>query len=62
MPYFELFTAYRLAVINVLTFRHFPEPILRQLLPVIERGPKIAADLAARVGLEILLPPSGTID
>lgn len=61
MPYFELFSAYRLAVINILTFKHFPEPVLLQLLPIIERGPRIAADLAAGLGIECVLPPSGTI-
>lgn len=61
LPYYELFTAYRLAVINVLTFRHFPAPVLEKLLPVIERGPRIAAELAGALGVECRLPPSGTI-
>lgn len=61
IPYFELFSAYRVAVINILTFKHFPPDVLKQLLPILERGSKIAAELAEKVGVTCHLPPEGTI-
>lgn len=61
LPYFELFTAYRLAVINVLTLRHFPPSVIEMMLPVIERGPRIAAELAEAQGVACSLPASGTV-
>lgn len=61
LPYFKLFSAYRMAVMNILSFRHFPEEILLDLLPIVERGPRIMRDAAAEFGVICDLPPSGTI-
>lgn len=46
MDFFELFTAYRLAVINVLAMQHFPPEVLASYLPILERGPKLCVERA----------------
>jgi aminoglycoside phosphotransferase (APT) family kinase protein len=49
LEYFELFSAYRLAVINVLAMKHFPPEALAMLLPILERGPKLCLERAAHL-------------
>lgn len=49
LPYYELFTAYRMAVINVLAMKHFPTEILTSFMPVLERGPALAVKMAGNL-------------
>lgn len=51
LEYFRVFTAFRLAVINVLAMRHFPPDALEALMPVLERGPKICLEYGQKVGV-----------
>lgn len=53
MDYFELFTAYRLAVINVLAMQHFPPELLAAYLPVLERGPRLCAERAKAMNITL---------
>lgn len=47
MPYFLLFTSYRIAVINVLAMKHFPPDVLAAFMPVLESGPSLCLARAA---------------
>lgn len=51
MDYFELFTTYRMAVINVLAMQHFPAEVLDAFMPILERGPMICLDRARALGV-----------
>lgn len=51
MDYFELFTAYRMAVINILAMQHFPPEVLAAFLPVLERGPKRCLERAEAMNI-----------
>lgn len=51
IAYFELFTAFRVAVINVLAMQHFPPEILQNFMPVLERGPRACLDRARALGV-----------
>lgn len=53
MDYFEMFTAYRLAVINVLAMQHFPPEMLAPYLPILERGPKLCAERAKAMNIAL---------
>lgn len=51
LSYFELFTYYRLAVINVLCMKHFSQEVLEALLPVMVRGPELCFETARSMGI-----------
>jgi hypothetical protein len=51
MDYFELFTALRLAVINVLAMQHFPPEVLAAYLPILQRGPQLCLERARAMGI-----------
>jgi aminoglycoside phosphotransferase (APT) family kinase protein len=53
MDYFELFTSYRLAVINVLAMQHFPPEVLAAYLPILERGPKLCLERARDMNIAL---------
>jgi aminoglycoside phosphotransferase (APT) family kinase protein len=53
MEYFELFSAYRVAVINVLAMKHFPQEVLTAFMPVLRRGPMLCLERAAALGVPI---------
>jgi hypothetical protein len=44
-------TAYRNAVMGVLTFKHFPPQMLASFLPVLKRGPQICLQRARALGV-----------
>jgi aminoglycoside phosphotransferase (APT) family kinase protein len=50
MEFFELFAAFRLAVINVLAMKHFPAEVLELYGPVLRRGPEICLERARILG------------
>lgn len=50
LDYFGLFTAYRVAVINVLAMNHFPPEVLASFMPVLEKGPRICVERARALG------------
>ncbi len=50
MDYFLLFSAYRVAVINVLAMKHFPPDALVAFMPTLERGPKLCVARAKALG------------
>jgi aminoglycoside phosphotransferase (APT) family kinase protein len=51
MEYFELFSAFRLAVINVLAMKHFPAEILESFMPILVRGPELCLARARALGV-----------
>lgn len=51
IDYFELFTAYRVAVINVLAMQHFPPELIAAYLPVLERGPELCVERAKALNI-----------
>jgi len=53
MAYFELFTAFRIAVINVLAMKHFPPEVLQSFMPVLQLGPRICLERARALGIEV---------
>jgi aminoglycoside phosphotransferase (APT) family kinase protein len=53
MEYFELFSAYRLAVINVLAMKHFPKEMLDAFMPVLRRGPALCLARAGALGVPL---------
>lgn len=53
MPYFELHTLYRVAVINVLAMAHFPPEILQSFMPILERGPALCIAHARTLGAAV---------
>lgn len=53
MDYFELFSAFRLAVINVLAMKHFPPEQMAVFLPVLRRGPDLCVARAAALGVAL---------
>lgn len=53
LPYFELFTMYRMAVLNVLAMKHFPPEVLETFLSVLERGPRLCIERAMRLGVDV---------
>lgn len=53
MDYFELFSAYRMAVLNVLAMKHFPAEVLEAFLPVLQRGPAICLARAREMGVPL---------
>jgi aminoglycoside phosphotransferase (APT) family kinase protein len=52
MEFFELFAAFRLAVINVLAMKHFPAEVLELYAPVLRRGPELCLERASALGAE----------
>lgn len=50
MPYFEVHTFFRVAVINVLAMAHFPPEILQNFMPILERGPRLCVERARALG------------
>lgn len=53
MPYFELATLYRVAVINVLAMAHFPPEVLENFMPILERGPALCLKQARALGAPV---------
>jgi aminoglycoside phosphotransferase (APT) family kinase protein len=53
MEYFELFSTYRLAVINVLAMKHFPPEVLDTFMPVLSRGPELCVARARAIGAPV---------
>lgn len=53
MEFFELFAAFRLAVINVLAMKHFPAEVLELYGPVLRRGPEICLERARVLGAPV---------
>lgn len=53
MPYFELHTFYRVAVINVLAMGHFPAEVLQNFMPILERGPRLCVQRARALGAAV---------
>jgi len=53
MPYFELFTAFRSAIISILAMKHFPAEVLEQFLPVLERSVMLCVERARGLMSEI---------
>lgn len=51
LPFFELFTLYRLGIINVLAMKHFPPEVLESLRPIMIRGPELCFAKAAALGV-----------
>lgn len=53
LPYFELFTSYRVGIITVLSIPHFSEEALAGLMPIFERGPAQCLARAAAMGIAV---------
>jgi aminoglycoside phosphotransferase (APT) family kinase protein len=53
LEYFRLFTAFRIAVINVLAMKHFPADVLAAFMPTLERGPRICLERAGALGVMV---------
>lgn len=51
IDYFELFSIFRLGIINVLAMKHFPAEMLQALMPVFKRGPDLCFEKAASMGV-----------
>lgn len=51
IDYFELFTSFRVAVINMLAMKHFPSEALEALTPIFERGPELCFARAESMGI-----------
>ncbi|MDP1631246.1 MAG: phosphotransferase family protein [Caulobacter sp.] len=51
--YYCLFTAYRIAIINVLAMNHFPPEVLAAFMPVLEKGPDLCLERARALGVAI---------
>lgn len=49
MDYFFLFSAYRIAVINVLAMKHFPAEALESIMPILKRGPELCIARAKKL-------------
>jgi aminoglycoside phosphotransferase (APT) family kinase protein len=51
LPYFELFTAFRSAIISILAMKHFPPEVLEQFLPALKRSVALCMERARRLGV-----------
>lgn len=56
LDYYRLFAAYRLAVINVLAMKHFPEEVLKVFMPTLEKGPSLCLARADALGVKVSEP------
>lgn len=53
IEYFELFTYFRLAIINVLCMKHFSPEVRGALMPIMARGPELCFESARSMGIRI---------
>lgn len=51
IPYFELFTAFRSAIISILAMKHFPPEVLDRFLPALRRSVALCVERARRMGI-----------